>query len=99
MTNALAATNTRETSVAANREWFRGDYAPPRGTTIGMTTLLAARQVLLLAFGSSKAQAVATMLVGPPTSACPASLFQRHPKVRIVLDELAASGMRDSGIE
>lgn len=83
-----------ETSIAANREWFRGQHAPRRGVTTGLKTLLAAKSVLILAFGSAKTQAVAGMLAGPQSPACPASFFQRHPNARFVLDAAAASGLK-----
>jgi len=36
-------------SVEANRKWFGGDYAPGRGATVGLKTILAARRVLSMA--------------------------------------------------
>ncbi len=78
-------------SVAANRQWFGGDHAPARGVTVGMRTILAARRVLLLAFGLHKAAAAQAMLEGPRSPACPASLLRGHPAVHVFLDTAAAS--------
>jgi glucosamine-6-phosphate deaminase len=78
-------------SIEANRQWFRGDYAPAHGATVGMKTILAARRVLLLALGRPKADAVQAMLQGPRAAHCPASLLQGRPHVHVFLDE-AASG-------
>lgn len=78
-------------SVAANREWFTGDYAPDHGVTIGLRTLRAARHVLLLAFGTHKADAVRAMIELRPTPECPASLLQGHPDVHIFVDDAAAA--------
>jgi glucosamine-6-phosphate deaminase len=83
-----------DTSVEANREWFQQRYAPRKGVTTGLRILLQARRALLLAFGSIKARAVAAMLEGPQTSACPASFFQRHHNMRCVLDEPAAADLK-----
>jgi glucosamine-6-phosphate deaminase len=80
-----------EISIEANRQWFEGDYAPSLGVTTGMKTLLAARSILLLAFGTLKAPAVAAMLEGSCDPACPASLLQQHANVRYVIDEAAAA--------
>jgi glucosamine-6-phosphate deaminase len=77
-------------STEANRKWFNGDYAPIRGGTVGMKTILSARRVLLLAFGTHKRTAVEAMLRGPRTPACPASLLQKHPEVHVFLDQAAA---------
>ncbi|HWB04922.1 MAG TPA: glucosamine-6-phosphate deaminase [Verrucomicrobiales bacterium] len=77
-------------SVEANRRWFAGDCAPSRGATTGLKTILAARRVLLLAFGNHKSTAVHSMIHGPRTPACPASLLQGHANVCIFLDTAAA---------
>jgi glucosamine-6-phosphate deaminase len=84
-------------SIAANRKWFGGDYAPARGVTVGLKTLLAARHVLLLAFGAHKTAPVTAMLAGPRTEQCPASLLQGHPKAGVFLDEAAAGAVNPTG--
>lgn len=78
-------------SVEANRTWFSGDYAPHQGVTIGLRTLLAARHILLLAFGPHKTNAVHAMLQPPPSPRCPASFLQSHPDVHLFLDSAAAA--------
>lgn len=79
-----------EISVAANRAWFSGDYAPSRGVTVGMKTILAGRRILLLAFGAHKADAVLKMVQGPRTTDCPASLLQGHREVNVILDRASS---------
>jgi len=81
-------------SVEANREWFGGRYAPDRGVTVGLKTILAARRVLLLAYGEAKAAAVAGMVEGTPGPECPASYLQGHPRTRVFVDVAAAAGLR-----
>jgi glucosamine-6-phosphate deaminase len=78
-------------SVEANRRWFGGDYAPAQGATVGLTTILAARRVLLLAFGAPKQAAVKALVEGPETAACPASFLQSHPTTFLFLDGAAAA--------
>lgn len=80
-------------SIEANRTWFGGDHAPARGATVGMRTILAARRVMVLAYGPHKTDAVRAMVAGPRTSACPASLLQGHPDVTLFLDLAAAAGL------
>ena len=77
-------------SIKANRKWFGGDYAPTLGVTVGLKTILAARHVLILAYGSHKTAAVQAMVKGPRGLRCPASLLQGHPDTRAFLDEAAA---------
>lgn len=83
-------------SIEANRTWFSGDHAPARGATVGMRTILSARRVLVLAYGSHKTAAVRAMVAGPRTAACPASLLQGHPEVALVLDAAAAAGLPEA---
>jgi glucosamine-6-phosphate deaminase len=80
-------------SIEANRAWFGGEYAPRQGATVGLRTILGARRVLLIAFGSAKADAVRAMINGPQTPDCPASFLQNHSRAHIFLDEAASSRM------
>lgn len=79
-------------SIEANRQWFGGDYAPARGVTVGLATILAARRVLILAFGAHKTAAVAAMRSGRRDARCPASFLQGHREVNVFLDTAAAGG-------
>jgi glucosamine-6-phosphate deaminase len=78
-------------SVAANAEWFGGQYVPTQGVTLGLRTILAARRVLLVAFGPAKADAVFGTVVAPPDAGCPGSWLQRHPDAHLFLDAAAAA--------
>jgi glucosamine-6-phosphate deaminase len=79
-----------DSSIEANREWFAGRYAPTRGVTTGMRTILSARCVMLLAWGEWKADAVFNMVQGPQSPACPASYLRSHPAAMAFLDQQAA---------
>jgi glucosamine-6-phosphate deaminase len=83
--------NLTPTSVAANAEWFGGEYAPAQGVTLGLRTILAARCVMLVAFGALKADAVYGTVVAPPNETCPGSWLQLHPNTQVYLDEAAAA--------
>ncbi len=80
-------------SIEANRQWFGGKYAPHRGVTVGLKTILAARRIVVLAYGPHKTAAVAAMVQGPVGAECPASFLQSHPCVQLFLDRSAASGL------
>jgi glucosamine-6-phosphate deaminase len=80
-------------SIEANRKWFGGDYAPAKGVTVGMKTILMARHVLIMAYGSHKTAVVKAMVEGPRGPHCPASLLQGHPDTRVFLDEAAAANL------
>jgi glucosamine-6-phosphate deaminase len=75
---------------------FDGDESrvPRRALTVGTATILAARSILVLAFGAPKAEAVTRALRGPVSGACPASFLQTvTPKVTWYLDPPAARGL------
>jgi glucosamine-6-phosphate deaminase len=80
-------------SVEANRQWFGGKYAPSVGATAGLKTILAARHLLLMAYGSHKTAAVKAMVEGPRGPACPASFLQNHPNAHLFVDRAAAAGL------
>ena len=80
-------------SIEANRKWFRGDYAPAQGVTVGLKTILAARQVLILAYGPHKTDAVKGMVEGLRSPRNPASLLQGHPNTHVYLDTAAAASL------
>ena len=67
------------------------DDVPTHCVTQGIGTILRARKIVLLAFGESKAKAVAQAVEGPVSSLCPASAIQLHPRVTVFVDEAAAS--------
>jgi glucosamine-6-phosphate deaminase len=69
--------------------------SPEHVLTAGIGTILDARHCMLVAFGKSKREAVAAMIEGPLTAFLPASALQMHPKVTIILDEDAASQLRN----
>lgn len=81
-----------ESTRRANAPGFGGDWraVPERALTMGMRAVLSARRIVLMATGDAKAAAVAAMLDGPLTTACPASWLQTHPNVTVVLDRDAA---------
>jgi glucosamine-6-phosphate deaminase len=78
-------------SVEANRLWFDGKYAPDQGVTVGLKTILAAKRIMVLAYGAHKVNAVATMVQGPRAISCPASFLQGHAHVELFLEERAAA--------
>ncbi len=79
---------------ADNARFFDSiDDVPTHCITQGLGTILEARHLVLLAFGESKAAAVAGAVEGPLTASLPGSAIQLHPHVTVVLDEAAASAL------
>ena len=68
---------------------------PTHCVTQGLGTVLDAGRLVLVASGSGKARAVAAAVEGPLTASCPASVIQWHAEAFVVLDEDAATGLRN----
>lgn len=81
---------------AQNAEMFGGDpeQVPKRALTMGVGTILEARELVLLATGPAKADIVARAVEGPITSMVSASAIQLHPNCKVVVDEAAAAGLQ-----
>lgn len=78
-----------------NARFFRSlDEVPRHCLTQGLGTILRARELLLLAWGEGKAEALAAAVEGPVTAALPGSVVQLHPEVTVIVDEAAASQLR-----
>ena len=79
-------------TIKANARFFESEAdVPRRALTMGMGTILNARRILLLATGEAKADAIATLVSGKLTTACPASLLNLHADVTVICDRAAAS--------
>ncbi|MCX7974933.1 MAG: glucosamine-6-phosphate deaminase [Candidatus Aminicenantes bacterium] len=72
----------------------QGEDPPTMALTMGLATILEARNIILLATGEDKAAIISQALEGPITISLPASCLQLHPSVFVFLDELAASQLK-----
>jgi glucosamine-6-phosphate deaminase len=85
-------------TIDDNARFFeRREDVPVYAITMGVGTILEARQLLLVASGKSKARAVAQAVEGPVSSMITASALQMHIDATVIADEDAASEltMRD----
>ena len=92
-TSSLASRTRLKTlsdETISDNSRISGDI-PPVAITMGIATILEAKRILLLAFGETKADAVAKAIEGPISSSCSASALQMHPHVTFILDERAAA--------
>ncbi|MCM8818419.1 MAG: glucosamine-6-phosphate deaminase [Candidatus Omnitrophica bacterium] len=84
-----------EQTIKDNSRFFEKiEDVPKFALTMGVGTILEAREIILLANGSKKAEVVAKAIEGPITSQITASALQLHPKVTVILDEEASSHLR-----
>lgn len=80
------------TTREANARFFKNpDEVPKYAITMGVGTIMDAKQLLLLASGEGKAEAIATTCEGPITAKCPATIVQMHRYAFVIVDKAAAS--------
>lgn len=78
-------------TIRDNARFFGGEqYVPRLAVTMGVGTILDARQCLLLATGGSKSEAIRAAIEGPVSAQVTASALQLHRDVIVILDEEAA---------
>ena len=85
-----------QSTLEANAPHFGStvDAVPKMAITMGVGTIMEAKQCLLLASGESKAEAIANAVEGPITAEVPASVLQMHPQTVAIIDEAAASQLK-----
>ena len=64
---------------------------PRMAVTMGISTMMSAKKVILMAFGESKVNTVKAIVEGEMSPAYPASWFQKHEDVTMYVDETASS--------
>jgi len=88
-------TLTAETR-AANARFFGGDVSavPATALTVGVATVMDAREVLIIVNGRHKARALAAVVEGGVNHMWTLSCLQMHPKAIILCDDEAASELQ-----
>ena len=86
---------TKDT-IIANSRFFGHDVnlVPKTALTVGVATVMSAREVLILAFGHNKARALAAGIEGGYSHLWTISALQVHPKGIIVCDEDATDELK-----
>lgn len=84
--------NLTDSTIQANKRFFQSEREVPRqAISMGIGTIMSAHEILLLATGEDKADAVRGMVKGNVTPRLPASILHFHRRVTLLLDEGAAS--------
>jgi len=81
-----------EKTIQDNARFFDDENKVPRfAITMGISEIMRAKKIIIIATGANKADAVCNMIKGEVTEQCPASILQRHEDVVCILDAGAAS--------
>jgi glucosamine-6-phosphate deaminase len=81
---------THDTKIM-NSRFFGNDVlkVPQTAITVGIKTIMSAREVVLLANGHNKARALQAAIEGPVNHGWTCSAIQMHPRAMIICDETA----------
>ena len=79
-----------------NARFFGNDVkkVPEKALTVGVGTVMEAREVIIIVSGPKKARALAAAVEGGVSHWCPLSCLQMHPKAIIACDEDAAGELK-----
>ncbi len=83
-------------TVIANSRFFGGnlDLVPKTALTVGVATIMDAREVMILANGHAKARAVREAIEGAVNQMWTVTALQLHPKGILVVDEAACDEIK-----
>jgi glucosamine-6-phosphate deaminase len=80
-----------------NARFFNGiDDIPRYALTMGIGTIMDAKELILLANGPGKADAIKAAVEGPLTGQCPASVIQLHRSAFVLVTQDAAAQLHGS---
>ncbi len=80
-----------EKTIKTNSKLFPSiKKVPKEAYTVGIETIMKSREIVLLAFGSKKADAIADAVKSPMTKKSPASVLRKHKNTLFILDKKAA---------
>lgn len=81
-----------DSTIQANKRNFEKEEDVPRyAYSMGLSSIMKAKKIILLAFGEEKAEAVKDLVTAEvATEAIPSTILINHPDVTIIVDEAAA---------
>ena len=83
-------------TIAQNSPMFDPpESMPKRAITMGVGTILEAKQIIMLVTGREKAGILARAVEGPISSMISATALQLHPKCTVIVDEEAAAELQE----
>ncbi|WP_436862449.1 glucosamine-6-phosphate deaminase [Staphylococcus caeli] len=89
--SATHVVNLTESTIRANSRYFNNENeVPKQAVSMGLSTILKAQRIILLAFGEKKRAAIEQLTRNEVNSDIPASILHAHPNVEIYVDDEAA---------
>ncbi|NJB37666.1 glucosamine-6-phosphate deaminase [Croceivirga sp. JEA036] len=81
----------RVTKLDAASDFFGEENVPQRAITMGVGTIMAAKRIILMAWGEGKSHIVKEAVEGKIRETVPATFLQKHTQCDFILDQAAAS--------
>ncbi|MCY4178598.1 MAG: 6-phosphogluconolactonase, partial [Endozoicomonadaceae bacterium] len=80
--------NLTSNTIKDNARFFKGDttQVPTKALSIGIGTYLNSKEVIIMASGKNKAEAIQKAFQQPATEQLPASALQKHSKAFFICD-------------
>ncbi len=89
-------TDLTQSTIEANKRFFNDiKDVPTKAITMGIKSIMDSKEIIMLAYGDKKADAVYQMVEGPVDVSFPASVLQNHPNVTVIVDEAAAAKLEN----
>ena len=76
--------------VAAASDFFGVEYVPYHAITMGIETIMEAREIFYLAWGEGKASSIKKLVEGNITDQIPYSYLQGHSNLHVIIDQAAS---------
>lgn len=77
-------------TIKANSRYFNDiEEVPSQAITMGISTILKAEKIILLAFGENKRSALNKLMTGEIDESLPASILNQHSNVEVLVDNEA----------
>jgi glucosamine-6-phosphate deaminase len=90
-TKTRLTTLDNSTRLANSYEFGNMTEVPRMAITMGISTILKSKKIILMAWGNAKAQVIKKAVEDDDSEEVPASLLQNHDDCTFVIDETAAS--------
>lgn len=77
-----------ERTIKDNSRFFKSiDDVPTKAVTMGLATIMQAKEIVLIAIGKNKSKAVKEMFEKNNDVSCPACILNKHPNVTVYINE------------
>ncbi|MBK6479710.1 MAG: glucosamine-6-phosphate deaminase [Saprospiraceae bacterium] len=80
-----------KTTIEVSKKYFDQPVTLTKGITLGLSYLIEAIRVILIATGGKKAEVIKNSVEGPITTSFPASIMQIHPEGYVFIDKEAGA--------